>query len=45
MVAMDGATRNTGQLISKVTLQHNKACQTAITIELMDIGGGTETLK
>jgi F0F1-type ATP synthase gamma subunit len=37
MAAMDCATWNTGQLISKVTLQHNKAYQTAITIELMDI--------
>jgi F-type H+-transporting ATPase subunit gamma len=45
MVAMDGATRNTGQLISKVTLHYNKTCQTAITKELMDIVGGAEALK
>jgi F-type H+-transporting ATPase subunit gamma len=42
---MDGATRNAGQLISKVTLHDNKTCQTPITKELMDIVGGAEALK
>jgi F-type H+-transporting ATPase subunit gamma len=45
MAAMDGATRNAGQLIMKVTLHYNKTRQTAITKELMDIVGGAEALK
>ena len=45
MSAMDGATRNAGQLIMKVTLHYNKTRQTAITKELMDIVGGAEALK
>ena len=45
MAAMDGATRNAGQLIKKVTLHYNKTRQTAITKELMDIVGGAEALK
>lgn len=36
MAAMDGATRNAGELIKKVTLFYNKTRQTAITKELMD---------
>jgi F-type H+-transporting ATPase subunit gamma len=45
MAAMDGATRNAGELIKKVTLYYNKTRQTAITKELMDIVGGAEALK
>lgn len=45
MAAMDGATRNAGQLIQKVTLYYNKTRQAAITKELMDIVGGAEALK
>ena len=45
MGAIDGATRNAGQLIKKMTLHYNKTCQTAITKELMDIIGGVEALK
>ena len=45
MAAMDGATRNAGQLIKNVTLHYNKTRQTAITKELMDIVGGAEALK
>ncbi len=44
MAAMDGATRNAGQLIKKVTLYYNKTRQAAITKELMDIVGGAEAL-
>ena len=40
-----GATRNAGQLITKVTLYYNKTRQAAITKELMDIVGGAEALK
>jgi len=45
MTAMDGATRNAGELIKKITLFYNKTRQTAITKELMDIVGGAEALK
>ncbi len=45
MEAMDGATRNSEQLIKKVTLHYNRTRQTAITKELMDIVGGAEALK
>ena len=45
MAAMDGATRNAGELIKKLTLYYNKTRQAAITKELMDIVGGVEALK
>ena len=45
MTAMDGATRNAGELIKKITLFYNKTRQAAITNELMDIVGGAEALK
>ena len=45
MTAMDGATRNAGEMIKKVTLFYNKTRQAAITKELMDIVGGAEALK
>ncbi len=45
MTAMDGATRNAGELIQKVTLFYNKTRQAAITKELMDIVGGSEALQ
>jgi F-type H+-transporting ATPase subunit gamma len=45
MTAMDGATRNAGELIQKLTLYYNKTRQAAITKELMDIVGGAEALK
>ena len=45
MSAMDGATRNAGQLIKKLTLYYNKTRQAAITKELMDIVGGAEALR
>jgi F-type H+-transporting ATPase subunit gamma len=45
MTAMDGATRNAGELIQKLTLFYNKTRQAAITKELMDIVGGAEALK
>jgi len=45
MAAMDGATRNAGEVIKKVTLYYNKTRQAAITKELMDIVGGAEALK
>ncbi|HET6674842.1 MAG TPA: ATP synthase F1 subunit gamma [Nitrospiraceae bacterium] len=45
MGAMDGATRNAGELIKKLTVYYNKTRQAAITKELMDIVGGAEALK
>jgi F-type H+-transporting ATPase subunit gamma len=45
MSAMDGATRNAGELIKKLTVYYNKTRQSAITKELMDIVGGAEALK
>ncbi len=45
MAAMDGATRNAGELIKKVTLYYNKTRQAAITKELMDIVGGAEAIN
>ena len=45
MAAMDGATRNAGDLIKKLTLYYNKTRQAAITKELMDIVGGAEALR
>jgi F-type H+-transporting ATPase subunit gamma len=45
MTAMDGATRNAGELIDKITLFYNKTRQAGITKELMDIVGGAEALK
>ncbi len=45
MAAMDGATRNAGELIKKLTIYYNKTRQAAITKELMDIVGGAEALK
>jgi F-type H+-transporting ATPase subunit gamma len=44
MASMDNATSNCEELISTLTLKMNKARQTAITAELMDIVGGTEAL-
>jgi F-type H+-transporting ATPase subunit gamma len=45
MAAMDGASRNAGEIIKKLTLYYNKTRQAAITKELMDIVGGAEVLK
>ncbi len=45
MTAMDNATRNCKELINSLSLIYNKARQSAITKELMDIVGGAEALK
>ena len=45
MTAMDAATTNASDMISKLTLQYNRARQAAITKELMEIIGGAEALK
>ena len=45
MAAMDGATRNAGELIKQLSLKYNRSRQETITKELMDIVGGAEALK
>jgi F-type H+-transporting ATPase subunit gamma len=45
MTAMENATKSANEMISKLSLQYNKARQAAITKELMDIVGGVEALK
>jgi F-type H+-transporting ATPase subunit gamma len=45
MTAMENATKNCSELITKVTLLANKVRQAAITKDLMDIVGGVEALK
>ncbi|MGA6994118.1 MAG: ATP synthase F1 subunit gamma [Candidatus Deferrimicrobiaceae bacterium] len=45
MTAMDSATSNAVEMISRLTLQMNRARQAAITKELMEIIGGAEALK
>jgi F-type H+-transporting ATPase subunit gamma len=44
MAAMESATRNTEELIDRLTLQFNRARQAAITKELMEIVSGAEAL-
>jgi F-type H+-transporting ATPase subunit gamma len=45
MSAMDSATRNASEMISRLTLLYNRERQAAITKELMEIIGGAEALK
>jgi len=45
MTAMESATRNTEDMISRLTLQYNRARQAAITKELMEIVSGAEALR
>jgi F-type H+-transporting ATPase subunit gamma len=45
MMAMDNATKACKDMIEALTLAYNKARQSAITAELMDIVGGAEALK
>jgi len=44
MTAMENATRNSEELIEKLTLEYNRARQAAITKELMEIVSGAEAL-
>ncbi len=44
MVAMKSASENAGELISTLTLEMNKARQTSITTEILEIVGGAEAL-
>jgi F-type H+-transporting ATPase subunit gamma len=45
MTAMENATKNAGEMITKLTLSYNRARQAAITKELLEIIGGAEALK
>ncbi|PSQ55675.1 MAG: ATP synthase F1 subunit gamma [Bacteroidetes bacterium QH_10_64_37] len=45
MVAMDNATTNAEELIEDLTLEYNRARQSAITRELLDITSGAEALE
>jgi F-type H+-transporting ATPase subunit gamma len=44
MTAMDAATNNAEDMLSHLTLVYNRARQSAITSDLMDIVGGAEAL-
>ena len=45
MVAMDNATSNAEEVIEDLTLEYNRARQSAITMELLDIASGAEALE
>lgn len=45
MQAMDNATKNAGEMIDKLLLQYNRARQSKITTELIEIISGAESLK
>ena len=45
MAAMESATRNTEELIERLTVQYNRARQAAITKELVEIVSGAEALS
>jgi len=45
MTAMDNATSACNDMVENLTLAYNKARQSAITSDLMDIVGGAEALK
>ena len=44
MSAMDNATRNAGDMISRLTIVYNRSRQAAITKELIEIISGAEAL-
>jgi len=45
MIAMDAATKNAGEMIERLTLTFNKARQSAITTEILEVATGAEALK
>ena len=45
LMAMNNATENAGKLVDEYTVDMNKARQTAITTELLEIVAGAEALK
>ncbi len=44
MTAMENATENAGEMISDLTLEYNKARQSAITNEILEVVSGAEAL-
>jgi len=44
MTAMDNATRNAGDIITRLTIVYNRTRQAAITTELIEIIAGAESL-
>jgi F-type H+-transporting ATPase subunit gamma len=45
VIAMDNATENAGEVIDKLNLSFNKARQSAITTEILEVASGAEALK
>ena len=45
MLAMENATENAKEMINDLNLEFNKARQTAITTEMLEIVGGAEALS
>ena len=45
MTAMDSATKNASEMISKLTLRYNRQRQSVITTELIEIIAGSEALQ
>ena len=45
MSAMDGATKNSKDMLSRLTIEYNRRRQAAITTELCEIVAGAESLK
>ena len=45
MSSMESATKNAGEMISKLTLTYNKMREASITTELIEITSGAEALK
>mmetsp|Transcript_7899 Transcript_7899/g.10019 ORF Transcript_7899/g.10019 Transcript_7899/m.10019 type:complete len:312 (+) Transcript_7899:228-1163(+) len=45
MTAMDNASKNAGEMVDKLTVQYNRARQSRITTELIEIISGAESLK
>jgi F-type H+-transporting ATPase subunit gamma len=45
MTAMESATRNTEEIIEKLSLEYNRARQAAITSELVEIVTGAQALE
>jgi len=45
MTAMENASKNAGEMIEKLTLQYNRARQTRITTELIEIISGASALE
>ena len=45
MTAMDNATENAGDLIEQLTLLHNRARQSSITTEIIEIASGAEAIN